>query len=123
MENGKGFPLGSGTLYFVQEDPAVYRRFLEAAEELAALEEQVEASCSSREGIQNAHREGIRLLEWIFGEENDFTAITGGKNLMDMTENGQRVITNLLLEWKPLLLRGMEACIASETEKRKGNGL
>ncbi len=123
MGNGKGFPLGSGTLYFAQRDPAVYRRFLEAAEELAALEEQVEASCSSREGMQNAHREGIRLLEWIFGEENDFTAIAGGKNLMAMTENGQRVITNLLLEWKPMLYRGMEACIASETEKRKGNGL
>lgn len=108
---------GMGKPRFAQCDPAVYSRFLEAAEELAGLEDRVEAACSSKEALDDANREGMRLLTWIFGEENDFAVLTGGQPLMAMTGNGQRVITNLLLELLPLMQAGVERCIASETEK------
>ena len=110
---------GSGVLRFNPGGPNVYARFLEAAEKLqdveaALVEDAKKLSGTDGSGVvqllSRADKEIKQLLSWVFGVENDFDKILGGVNLLAVTSNGQRVVTNLLEALQPILLEGAERC-------------
>ena len=93
---------GGGILRFNPGDPNLYSRFLEAVERITALEQQwlqQTAGEESADGLlkqmKQADAQLKELLNWVFGEGNDFDKLLGGVNLLAMPDSGQRVISNL----------------------------
>lgn len=112
---------GSGVLRFHPGDPNLYTRFLEAVDKFKALEQELAAE-SLEEGqiltaMQAADKKMKELLAWVFGEGNDFDKILEGVNLLAVADNGERVITNLLLALEPVLLEGAKRCAAVKTQQ------
>ncbi len=105
-----------GILRFNPSDPNVYGRFLEAADRIAALEEELVSQANHTQNEQDA---AVRLmlqadekikqiLNWVFGHGNDFDQILGGVNLMAIADNGEQVVTNLLTALEPILVEGAQ---------------
>ncbi len=105
-----------GILRFNPSDPNVYGRFLEAADKIADLEEELVSQASHTQNEQDA---AVRLmlqadekikqiLNWVFGHGNDFDQILGGVNLMAIADNGEQVVTNLLAALEPILVEGAQ---------------
>jgi len=125
----KRYKLGQGVLQFNPADPNVYARFMEAADKLKAVEQQLVDSLNGCEGagvvalMLEADRKMKDILGWVFGPGNDFDAMLGGINLLAVAENGERVATNLLAALEPVLLEGAQACAegraAQAVEKAK----
>lgn len=116
---------GTGVLRFNPCDPNVYARFLEAAEKLQSVEELLVAEAKGipeADGacvvqlLNKADKEMKGILSWVFGQENDFDKILGGVNLLAVAENGQRVVTNLLMALQPVLVTGAERCAQEKVE-------
>ena len=124
FDNGvKEYQLGdSGVLRFNPSDPNVYARFMAAVNKLPDIEtELVEKArileqSDNREAngaevlklMEEADRKVKQLLNNVFGGGNDFDEILGGANLMAVTGNGERLITNLLAALQPVLVEGAE---------------
>lgn len=91
----KSYKAGGGVLRFNPCDPAVYERFLAAAEALEALtpKDAKEADCAIRE-----------QLEKVF-PGTDWAAVFPG-NLLALCGNGQPVIANFLEALEPVLVAG-----------------
>lgn len=116
----KSYKLGAGVLRFHPGDPNVYARFLEGVQKLR----QVEAGLAETEdptaflaALQTADREMKRILDWIFGQGNDFEQMLSGVNLLAVAENGERVATNLFTALEPVLLEGAKRCAGAVTEQ------
>ena len=62
-----------------------------------------------------------RVLNEIFGQENDFDKILEGVNLMAVASNGQRVVSNLMDALQPIMEEGAQACVKSEVDEAKLN--
>ena len=110
---------GSGKLRFNPEDPNVYDRFLNVADKLQEIEKTMEEKgkalgendiAGSLRLLAEADRQIKEILSWVFGKNNDFDEIVGGVNLMTVTGNGERVITNLLSALTPILEKGAKKC-------------
>lgn len=107
-----------GVLRFNPSDPNVYGRFLEAADKIQALEnelvQQAKDTRADADGgamvrlMVTADRKIKEVLGWVFGAGNDFDRILGGVNLLAVAENGQQVITNLLSALEPILVAGAQ---------------
>lgn len=105
-----------GVLRFNPSDPNVYGRFLEAAEKIQALEnelvQQAKDTRADADGgamvrlMVTADQKIKEILSWVFGAGNDFDRILGGVNLLAVAENGQQVIANLLSALEPILVAG-----------------
>ncbi len=115
---------GSGVLRFNPADPNVYARFMEAADKIKKLEQQLRAKANTaQEGgaqivqlMADADKQMKDILSWVFGAGNDMNAILGGVNLLAMTQNGERVVTNLFAALQPILMEGARSC-AKETTR------
>lgn len=116
---------GNGVLQFNPADPNVYARFMEAAQKIKQLEQQLrtKASTAQDEGgaqivqlMADADKQMKDILSWVFGEGNDMNAILGGVNLLAMASNGERVVTNLFAALQPILMEGAQSC-AKETTR------
>lgn len=116
---------GTGVLRFNPGDPNVYARFLEAADKLQDVEAALVAEAktlSEADGagvvqlLNRADKEMKQVLGWVFGQENDFDKILGGVNLLAVTDNGQRVVTNLLEALQPILVAGAERCAREKVD-------
>jgi len=114
---------GAGVLRFNPGDPNVYARFLEAADKLQNIEDGLIAEAKTlpeADGagvvrlLGKADAEIKALLGWVFGQDNDFDKILGGVNLLAITDNGQRVVTNLMEALQPILTAGAECCAAEK---------
>ena len=128
---------GSGVLRFNPSDPNVYARFLEAAEKLQDIEEKLAEEAKAMEAaggagmvqlLNRADKDMKGILNWVFGQKNDFDSLLGGVNLLAMAENGQRVITNLLDALQPVLVAGAQRCAQEKVDSalqqaqaRRGN--
>ena len=128
---------GSGVLRFNPSDPNVYARFLEAADQLQSMEERLAEEAKTIEAaggagmvqlLNRADKDMKGILNWVFGQENDFDSLLGGVNLLAMAENGQRVITNLLGALQPVLVAGAQRCAQEKVDSalqqaqaRRGN--
>lgn len=117
---------GNGVLQFNPSDPNVYARFLEAAEKIRALEQQLQDKAKAAQtedtGTQvvklmaEADKQMKDILNWIFGGGNDMDTILGGVNLLAVAANGQRVVTNLFEALQPILVAGAQSCAKEQTE-------
>ena len=110
---------GAGVLRFHPGDPNLYNRFLEAVEKFKALEQEL-GEKTAQEGqiltcMQEADSKMKALLNWIFGNNNDFDTLLEGVNLLAVADNGQRIITNLLQALEPVLLEGAKHCAGVQT--------
>ncbi len=118
---------GNGVLRFHPGDPNLYARFLEAAEKIRALEQELLEQAKALEEAENG-QEVVRLMQkadgqmkqvlgWVFGEGNDFDRILGGVNLLAVAGNGQRVVTNLFEALQPVLVEGAQRCAREKTQQ------
>lgn len=112
---------GGGILRFNPCDPNVYTRFLEAADQLQALEqtltreaEELESGTQVVQLLARTDEKMKQLLGGIFGNGNDFHKLLEGVNLLAMAENGQRVITNLFAALEPVLIEGAKRCAGEQ---------
>ena len=121
FDNGvKAFKINEdGVLRFNPGDPNVYARFLDAADKIQEIENNMAAKgkeLGDNDGVGSlrllaeADRQIKETLSWVFGKNNDFDEIMGGVNLMAVAGNGERVITNLLGALTPVLEKGARKC-------------
>ena len=110
---------GGGVLRFNPCDPNLYSRFLDAAQKIQALEQELGEKARNApqqdgymavELLVEADKKMKALLQQVFGEENDFDRVLGGVNLLAVAGNGERVITNLFAVLQPILIQGAEKC-------------
>lgn len=119
----KCYRLGAGVLRCNPTDPNLYARFLEALQEVTALEEALaqQAKEVSGEGVirllSDADGRIKDILNRVFGLDNDFSKILEGVNLMAVGSNGERLITNLFSALEPVLTEGAMACAKAEAAK------
>lgn len=121
----KEYQLGSaGVLRFNPSDPNVYARFMAAMDKLPAIEGELVAKAKALEQsvspepngtdvlklMEEADHKIKKLLNEVFGGDNDFHEILGGVNLLAVADNGERVITNLLAALQPIMVSGAEKC-------------
>lgn len=117
---------GEGVLRFNPGDPNVYARFLEAAQKIQALEQELAEQAKALEGREDgaqvvklmaqADKQMKQVLGWVFGNGNDFDKILGGVNLLAVAGNGERVVTNLFGALQPILVAGAESCAREKTK-------
>lgn len=109
-----------GILRFNPGDLNVYTRFMEAAEKIAKIEENLvkagekltkagdPEAAKILELLTDADKKVKEVLRYIFGEQNDFDQIMGGVNCLSVATNGERVITNFLNSLQPILEDGAQ---------------
>lgn len=115
---------GGGVLRFHPGDPNLYSRFLEAVERFKTLERELAGSCAREETagadilrlLEETDEKIKKLLNWIFGGDNDFGKLLEGVNLLAVADNGERVITNLLQALEPVLLEGAKRCAGQQAK-------
>lgn len=110
---------GKGVLRFHPADPNLYSRFLEAMEQIRAMEDTIAVQAQglgNDDGSQvlvllrQTDRRIKELLNWVFGEGNDFDKLLDGVNLLAMAGNGKRVLENLFAALEPVLEQGAQEC-------------
>ena len=114
--------IGGGVLRFNPQDPNLYARFLDAADKLVAVEQEMISKGETADDSQvvvvlrEADRKMKDILNWVFGAGNDFDAILGGVNLLAVGSNGQRVVTNLFDALEPVILDSAKACAKARAD-------
>lgn len=111
----RSYRLGSGVLRFNPADPNVYQRFLQAAKNIAALEQELTASgeTSGEALIALLSRLDGQIkqeLTAVFGGDNDLESCLAGVNVLAVGSNGERIITNLFAALEPVLTEGARLC-------------
>ncbi len=135
----KQYRLGNGILRFNPGDPNVYARFLEAEDKVGQIEARLSEQAKKipqGEGMEavklmrEADCQMKQLLNTVFGAGNDFDEMLGGVNLLAVTGNGNRVITNLFAALEPILVAGAERCAtqvaeeaAARAQRRRADGV
>lgn len=127
----KEYEIGGGVLRFNPSDPNVYSRFVAAADKLTEIEQRLAVKSKEHEGenagqavlllMSEADKEMKELLSWIFGTQNDFEAIFCGTNILAVTGNGERVITNFLHAIQPIMEKGARNCARQQVNQAKMN--
>ena len=116
---------GGGILRFNPGDPNLYSRFLEAVEKLQEAEKELTRQAETAQAqdivklMTQADEKMKNILGWVFGESNDFHKLLGGVNLLAVADNGERIITNLLLALEPVLVAGAKRCAQLKTEEAR----
>ena len=119
------YKLGNlGVLRFHPGDPNLYARFMEAAEKMKTIEEELAQQAKSQEDsgaavvklLQEADQKMKQTLNWVFGNGTDFDKLLGGVNLLAMGTDGERVVTNLFNALQPVLLSGAKCCVESQAK-------
>lgn len=116
----KSYRVGSGVLRFNPSDPNVYARFLDAAQQLAALEGELTQTASDTGVVQKLRRadeQVKKLLGEVFGPGNDMDAIFSGISLLAVGDNGQLLLTNFMAAVEPILSAGIRRYAAAEAGK------
>ena len=113
-------PFGA-KLRFNPRDPNVSARFMEATKKLEQIEAEYAAKSEELKNavqddpnngdqvlklMQDADRKIKDILAWIFGAGNDFDAFFGGQNVLSVTENGERILTNFCAALIPVIEEG-----------------
>lgn len=126
---------GKGALRFNPSDPNVYGRFVDSMSRIEKVEKEMTAKARALETKKNDPETGAamirimvetdkrmkRILNEIFGGENDFNEILEGVNLMAVATNGRRVVSNLIDALMPIMEQGAKACAEGEVETAKLN--
>lgn len=123
------YELGSGVLRFNPADPNVYARFMDAADEILKIEQELVEKGKTMEPtgenairlLEEADKRAKELLNQVFGNGNDFHALLGGVNLLAVGENGERVITNLFHALTPIMVSGAQRCASGKVAQARAN--
>lgn len=112
----KEYAIGNGVLSINAADFNMYERFAEVSERVvlldAELTEKVKHATSGKDILRlycETDRTVKELLQYAFGEHNDFDKIVCGVNMFAAANNGKRVIANLLNALAPILENGTES--------------
>ena len=115
---------GGGVLQFNPGDPNVYARFSQAMEKIEAVEQWLTQQAKAEEQelalvclMAEADGKIKKILDWVFGQGNDFDKALGGVNLLAVAGNGNRVVENLLSALEPVLVAGAEACVSQKARE------
>ena len=116
------FDLGCGVLRFNPTDPNLYARFLDLEPQLENLQQRLSQKTAQAvdaagllKALEETDRQLKNLLTQVFGEENDFSKLLRGVNLLSTAGNGLSVAENLLAALEPVLERGAERFVESKT--------
>ena len=116
------FPLGSGVLRFNPTDPNLYTRFMDMEPQLQQLRQQLlqetqqaQDAASVLKSLEQTDRQFKQLLTQVFGQQNDFSKLLEGVNLLAVTQNGVTVAENLLSALEPVLTQGAQRFVQAQT--------
>lgn len=122
----RSYRVGEGILRFNPGDPNVYARFMEAAEQIRDVEQELRQQAQELTGadagtaavrlMEQADKKMKTLLNRVFGGSNDFDQLLQGINLLAVADNGERVITNLFAALEPVLVEGAKRCAAQTAQ-------
>lgn len=124
---------GGALLSFNPGDPNVYARYMEMVPKIKDVEQEmagkakavdVNATDAGEKTLQlmrETDRRMKEILNQIFGKENDFDEILMGVNLMAVTEDGSRVINNVLDALTPIMNDGAKSVVNTEVKNAKLN--
>lgn len=130
---------GGTPLTFSDGDANLYTRFVNAMDEMKAVEEEqrkkanalpecgnsdaekMEHSKASLNLLTETDRRFKEILNGVFGGNNDFDKILNGMSLMTVNENGERAIEVLVDFLAPKLEEGARRFATSEVDKAKLN--
>lgn len=116
----KSYKVGTGVLRFNPTDPNIYARFLDALDQLSALERTLGTADTGTEAIAalaQADKTVKEILSRVFGPGNDLETVFSGISLLAVGDNGQRLLTNFLAAVEPILSEGVRRCAAAEAAK------
>lgn len=130
---------GGAPLIFNPGDPNIYARYKDAVEKIQKLEKEMTAKAKVADKnkdtektldiVREMDQKAKKVLNGIFGEQNDFDAILCGVNLMAVTASGTRVIENLMNALNPIVVEGARICAEAELsgkmnrEQRRASGV
>ena len=124
---------GGALLSFNPGDPNVYARYMEMVPRIKAVEQEMagkakavdtnaaDAGEKTLQLMRETDRRMKEILNQIFGKENDFDEILMGVNLMAVTEDGSRVINNVLDALTPIMNNGAKSVVNTEVKNAKLN--
>lgn len=124
---------GGALLSFNPGDPNVYARYMEMLPKIRAVEQEMSGKAKTIDVndeaagektlqiMRETDRRMKNILNEIFGKENNFDEILLGVNLMAITENGGRVINNVLDVLTPIMNSGAKSCAETEVKTAKLN--
>lgn len=130
---------GGTPLVFNPGDQNVYARYMEAMDEIKAVETEMSAKANAVIAADDSEAEKERtgaeslrimretdsrmksILNKVFGVGNDFDKILCGVNLMALTSDNNRVINKVLEALSPIMQDGARACAETEVVKAKLN--
>lgn len=124
---------GGAPLCFNAGDPNVYARYMEMIPRIEAVEQEMaekakrvdvnkqDAGEKTLQIMRETDQKMKEILNQIFGMGNDFDRILCGVNLMAVTEDGSRVINNVLDALSPIMSNGAKACVDTEVKAAKMN--
>lgn len=124
---------GGALLSFNPGDPNVYARYMDSLPKIKAVEQEMAGKAKAVDSnspdagektLEIMRETDLRMksvLNQIFGKENDFDEILCGVNLMAVTEDGNRVINNVLDALTPIMNAGAKSCVATEVKNAKLN--
>lgn len=125
---------GQGVLRFNPSDPSLYGRFVDAMDNIKAVEKEMAQKAKDAETKQGSElgeamirimcetdKKMKAILNDVFGHGNNFDDILEGVNLMAVACNGNRVVTNLLNALHPIMEEGAKACASDAVEAAKMN--
>ena len=119
---------GGALLSFNPGDPNVYARYMEMVPKIKAVEQEMAGKAKAADAgektlqlMRETDRRMKEILNQIFGKENDFDEILMGVNLMAVTEDGSRVINNVLDALTPIMNDGAKSVVNTEVKNAKLN--
>lgn len=122
---------GGGVLRFNPSDLNVYSRFMDAIEDIRKVEqvmqEKIRGMSAAGTGAgflqiaNEADKEVKKILQNVFGKQNDFDEIFCGANVLTVTGNGEMVLTNFLNALKPIIEDGARSFAKAQAEAVKKN--
>lgn len=122
---------GGGVLRFNPSDLNVYSRFMDAFEDIRKVEqvmqEKIRGMSAAGTGAgflqlaNEADKEVKKILQNVFGKQNDFDEIFCGANVLTVTGNGEMVLTNFLNALKPIIEDGARSFARAQAETVKKN--
>lgn len=131
----KEYEIGGGVLRFNPSDPNVYSRFIEARDKFFEIERQLVKKAEAVETtetdeqmgevalklLNEADNEAKKILEWIFGPQNDIDAIFCGCSIYAVGAHNERNITNFIHAVQPVLEKGARKCVQQQVDQAKMN--
>ena len=122
---------GGGVLRFNPSDLNVYSRFMDAIEDIRKVEQVMQANIRDMSAAgtgagflqlaNEADKEVKKILQNVFGKQNDFDEIFCGANVLTVAGNGEMVLTNFLNALKPIIEDGARRFARAQAETVKKN--